>query len=177
MRNTILALCLTLTVGTTNALADNAPMDFLQSLDGKFRGRGVAVLPVSGREERVSCQLNNTFDENTKKLSIMGRCATTQGKMEVSGELLIKTDGNFEGVFISPSKDMELKESHINFADNALTISTTTYDKRMDKTSKAKQIVKLGEGGEGFSSEFELFDYAKNKYQSIGTLEFKSNKK
>ncbi len=177
MKKVILALCITAMMGTSNAVASDASMDFLKSLDGKFRGRGIAVLPVSGREERVSCQLDNVLDEESQKLSITGRCATTQGKMEVSGELLIKSDGNFDGIFISPSKDMELKESIISFTENALTISTTTLDKRNGKTSKAKQIVNLDEAGSGFSSVFEYFNATKNEYQSLGTLKFIANNK
>lgn len=177
MRNFALVLCLSLMTGGSNAYADEASMDFLESLDGKFRGRGLAVLPISGREERVSCQINNAFDEASRKLSITGRCATTQGKMEVNGELIVKEDGNFEGVFISPSDNMELKESQIDFTDDALTISTVTYDIKKDKTFKAKQIVKLSEAGKSFSSAFELFSEEKNAYQNVGTLEFKSNGK
>jgi len=163
--------------GTSTVYASDASMSFLESLDGKFRGRGLAYLPVSGRAERVSCQLENAFDKATKKLSITGRCATTQGKMAVSGELIMKDDGNFEGVFISPSDNLELKESQINYANDQLTISTVTYDKEKDKSYKAKQVLKLSEKGESFSSEFELFNDEENAYQSVGTLEFKASGK
>jgi len=173
----ILALSLFLAMGANNAVAENASMEFLKNLDGKFRGRGLAVLPVSEREERVSCQIENAFDDENKKLSITGRCATTQGKIDVSGELLIKEDGEIEGVFISPSEDVVLKESNIGIIDDTLIISTVTYDKKKDKRSKTKQIVKIDEPGQKFTSNFELFDEEKDAFLPIGTLEFKSNKK
>ena len=173
----ILALSLMLASVPNYANAQTSSEAFLKNLDGTYRGRGLAVLPVSGREERVSCQIENVFDEGEKKLSITGRCATTQGKIGVTGELLIKGNGKIEGTFISPSENVELKNSAIEIVGGKLVISTETFDKKKAKTSKAKQIVEVSEPGQKFTSEFELFDEEKNAYMPVGTLDFKSNRK
>ena len=149
---------------------DNAPEAFLQALEGEFRGRGEARIAVSRSEERISCRLDNSFDSSRQALDVVGTCATTQGKADVNGKLVLQ-DGEVVGSFLSPFRDSEITQSDSKFSEDRLVISTSMVSKSTGNLSRMRQIISRDEGG-GFRSVFQKFDNASDAYQDTGYVEF-----
>ena len=155
---------------TLKTAAEETPQAFLEGLNGKFRGRGEAIIELTNRQERVSCKLANTLADDTKVLSISGICATTQGKASVDGKLEV-VDGKVVGSFLSPFNDSEITQSHSNFSDGKLVLSTSFVNKDTGNLSRTRQIVVSNESG-GFNSTFQKFDNSAGDYKDTGYVEF-----
>lgn len=157
-----------LLMGNVNA-EENAE-NFLESLNGEFRGRGEAILELSNRQERVSCKLDNTFNSENKVLEIAGVCATTQGKAEVEGKLSM-VNGKVVGSFLSPFKNSKITKETSNYDDGKLVISTAFVSNDTGNLTRMRQIVVNDEKG-GFNSTFQKFDNASGAYKDTGYVEF-----
>ncbi len=59
--------------------------DYLESLDGNWRGGGVIEVGDDAKETRVRCSLRNSI--KSEKLDIAGRCASSAGTRPIRGEL------------------------------------------------------------------------------------------
>ncbi len=149
--------------------ADTAE-NFLEALNGEFRGRGKAVLELSNRQERVSCKLDNNFDAENKVLNIVGVCATTQGKAEVEGKLSM-VNGKVVGSFLSPFRNSDITKESSNYDKGKLIISTALVNKDSGNLSRMRQIVVNNPDG-SFNSTFQKFDNASGVYKNTGYVEF-----
>lgn len=152
------------------SFAADSPEKFLEGLNGEYRGRGEAVIELSNRQERVSCKLENDFNSEQQILSIVGICATTQGKAKVDGKLSM-VDGKVVGSFLSPFKNSEITQENSNYDDGKLTISTSFVNKDTGNLSRMRQIVVSNPEG-GFNSTFQKFDNAAGDYKDTGYVEF-----
>lgn len=152
------------------SFASDSPEKFLQGLNGEFRGRGEAVIEISNTQERVSCKLDNNFNAEQKTLSIVGVCATTQGKAQVDGKLSL-VNGKVVGSFLSPFKNSEITQETSSYNDGKLTISTSFVNKDTGNLSRMRQIVVSNSSG-GFNSTFQKFDNAADGYKDTGYVEF-----
>ena len=151
--------------------------DFLQMLDGKFRGRGKVVFQNMTGEQPVSCRIENSYDEAQKVLSVTGNCASTQGKTVVKGQLEI-VEGKIAGSFISPNAKSEITQSNGEIRGDELIVSTSFVNNDSGNLSRIRQIVVLPtEDGTGFMSKFQSYDNASKEYQDTGWVEFSSSKK
>ena len=136
-----------------NAFATSTALEFLQQLEGKFRGKGEAVIPISQKVERVGCSVENTFHADTQTLAIDGKCATTQGKSDVKGSLQVMDDG-VEGSFLSPFADSTITQSSSVFQDGRLIVSTSIVNNSTGNLSRLRQIIAGNEEG-GFTAIFQ----------------------
>ncbi len=166
---TAIYACAALCFATSTAFAD-AASEFLASLDGKFRGRGMATLEFSDEEQRVSCRIENKFDQSSSELKISGECASTQGKTTVRGKLSVK-DGEITGSFISPFPNSELTTSNGVLKDGSLVVSATFVDNDTGNLRRFRQIVST-EKENGFSSSFQSYDNASKLFKEAGSMEF-----
>ena len=150
--------------------AEETPEKFLEALNGEFRGRGEAIIDISDRQERVSCKLDNAFDDEQKVLNISGVCATTQGKAEVAGKLSM-INGEVVGSFLSPFKNSEITQEASNYVQGKLILSTSFVHKETGNLSRMRQIVVSDPEG-GFNSTFQKFDNSLGDYKDTGYVEF-----
>lgn len=144
--------------------------DFLQELEGNFKGSGEAIVGIARQTEKVNCRVSNVFDVDVSALSIKGRCATTQGKTNVEGQLQVK-DGKVIGSFLSPNPNTEITKSSSQIVGDKLIISTSMVDKNTGNLSRMRQIVTTEDEG-GFKSVFMRFDNAKGSYEETGSVDF-----
>lgn len=143
---------------------------FLAELNGKFRGRGEAVLEVTQTQERVSCKVTNAFDSQAQILKVQGVCATTQGKANVEGKLSV-VNGKVVGSFLSPFKNSEITQETSEYVEGKLVLSTSFVNKDTGNLSRMRQIV-VGSPQGGFNSTFQKYDNASGGYKDTGYVEF-----
>ncbi len=153
-----------------NTYAEETPAKFLETLNGEYRGRGEAIMELSNQQERVSCKLDNNFSTEENILSIVGVCATTQGKAEVQGKLSV-VDGQVVGSFLSPFKNSKVTKETSNYDNGTLVISTSFVNNDTGNLSRMRQIVVSNPAG-GFNSTFQKFDNAAGDYKDTGYVEF-----
>lgn len=170
MKNLSFLLALTAIIPFGGALAEETPKTFLETLNGKFKGRGEAVIEISNSQERVSCKLDNALDNQSNILNVSGVCATTQGKASVDGKLEIK-EGKVVGTFISPFKDSEITQSSSVYDSGKLVLSTSFVNKNTGNLSRMRQIVESNSKG-GFNSTFQKYDNASKAYKDTGFVSF-----
>ncbi len=163
-------LLASLALSSSTSFAADSPEKFLEGLNGEFRGRGEAVIEISKSQERVSCKLDNAFNSEEKILSIVGVCATTQGKAKVDGKLSM-VNGKVVGSFLSPFKNSEITQETSDYNDGKLIISTSFVNKDTGNLSRMRQIVVSNPEG-GFNSTFQKFDNAAGGYKDTGFVEF-----
>ncbi len=167
----LLSLALLASVLCTGSVrAENTAEEFLEALNGEFRGRGEAVVELSNNLERVSCKLINAFDAEQKILSIEGVCATTQGKASVDGKLSM-VDGKVVGSFLSPFEDSEIIEEISDYQDGKLILSSSFVNKDTGNLNRMRQIVVSSPEG-GFNSTFQKFDNVAGDYKDTGYVKF-----
>ncbi|MEM9278701.1 MAG: hypothetical protein AAGA76_09010 [Pseudomonadota bacterium] len=152
------------------ALAGDSAQEFLQKLEGNFRGKGEAVIPVSQKVERVSCSVSNTFNAESNTLSIQGKCATTQGKSKVEGSLQVK-DEKVEGSFLSPFSNSTITQSASDYHEGRLILSTSIVDNSSGNLSRLRQIISMTEDG-GFVADFQKFENSSQSYKDRGSVVF-----
>ena len=157
----------------SQAIAQENALEFLKALSGTFKGQGTATIPATNREERVSCKLENTFNNEKNMLAINGLCATTQGKTDVEGELHITQEGALEGWFFSPSSELEVTKSETEIKDKVLIISTVLVNKKDGSTKQNRQLITLQDGKDSFVSSFESYQSETDDYKEIGSVTFK----
>ena len=145
--------------------------EFLESMVGEYRGRGEVLVGPARSQERVSCKLSNNFDAAALALAINGKCATTQGRVDVDGTLKMNDDKNIVGSFLSTSKDSEITQSSGSFSNGSLTLSMSMISKRTGDLSKTRQVVSRNSEG-GFSSVFYKYDNASKSYLETGKVNF-----
>ncbi|MGI9350317.1 MAG: hypothetical protein ACR2O3_02040 [Rhizobiaceae bacterium] len=153
-----------------NAFATDTALEFVQQLEGKFRGKGEAVIPISQKVERVGCSVLNTFQVDTQTLVIHGKCATTQGKSNVKGSLQVTDDG-VAGSFLSPFADSTITQSSSVFQEGRLIVSTSIVNNSTGNLSRLRQIISKNEEG-GFTAVFQKFENASDTYHDSGTVVF-----
>ena len=166
---TAIYACALLCFTASTAFADSAS-EFLGLLDGKFRGRGMAVLEFSEEEQRVSCRIENQFDEAKSELKISGECASTQGKTVVNGKLQVK-DGEIVGSFISPFPNSELTTSNGVFSNGGLVVSATFVENDTGNLRRIRQIVSTPNES-GFKSRIQSYDNETKAFKDAGSMEF-----
>lgn len=152
------------------AHADVPANEFLQALEGIYRGKGEAVMPVSQKTESLRCSLTNSFNLETKTLEIDGRCATVQGKSNVKGSLVVK-DTEIVGSFISPFDDVTITQSTNEYTNGKLVVSTSFVDNKSGKLSKLRQVIKRKDD-DVFEAVFLKFDNASSSYLENGSVVF-----
>ncbi len=170
MRKARLFLCILATMTLSPAYADS-PAKFLAGLDGEFKGRGMAILEFSDKEQRITCKLKNNFDETQEELHISGECASTQGKASVNGKLQI-VDGQITGSFFSPFPNSEMTTSQGTISNGSLVVSAAFVNNETGNLQKVRQIVSRATNS-GFDSKFQSFDNASDSYQDAGSMKFK----
>jgi hypothetical protein len=145
-------------------------LDFLKAMDGKYRGRGKVTLVTSNKEERVSCRIENSFDNQNQQLVMSGECATTLGKTSVQGTLTF-LDGAITGSFIAPFPDSELTDSNSEFIEDKLIIITAFMNNESGETWRIRQTVSASDDG-GFQSLFQNYDPITKVYEDTGEMNF-----
>ncbi len=79
----VTGLCLSIFLAS--AAHASPASDYLESLDGNWRGGGVIEVGDDAKETRVRCSLRNSL--KSEKLDIAGRCASSAGTRPIRGEL------------------------------------------------------------------------------------------
>lgn len=165
-----LALAVPVAANTATAQADAGA--FLKSLEGGWRGSGVAKLPGRETEERISCRVTNDYDSNANELSINGSCATTQFKGSVSGKLNY-TGNDVTGALMGSFDGSRMTKSTGKVDGNELVVSANFVDNATGALWRSRQVVR--KTGEGFSADFFTFENAKGEYVKSGSIQFSSN--
>lgn len=100
------------------AIAQNAPVTsrteaeaFLALYQGSWRGRGESRNGFDEPLESAQCNLDITFNTAELTLSNDGRCASTQGNIDVDGTLTLLPHGTLTGGFFSRFERAELLSS------------------------------------------------------------------
>ncbi|MGI9399915.1 MAG: hypothetical protein ACR2O0_01560 [Rhizobiaceae bacterium] len=158
-----------LAFGPGAALADAG--QFLKSLEGGWRGSGVAKLPGRETEERISCRVNNAYSNSSNELSVNGTCATTQFKSSVQGKL--NHDGNdVTGALMGSFDGARMTKSTGTVKGNQLVVSANFVDNATGALWRSRQIVRTT--GKGFSADFYTYENASGKYVKSGSIKFSS---
>ncbi|MFK5979131.1 MAG: hypothetical protein QM488_09620 [Rhizobiaceae bacterium] len=146
---------------------------FLKGLDGSFRGRGKASYAKGKKKVNVSCQISNKLSADGNKLEVTGVCATTQGKANVKGQLIL-AGTKISGAFFSPSANMNLTKSFGEIKGNVLTVTSYFVSDQSGMLTRIKQVVQRT--AKGFSSSISTYDNASKTYRQSGLIKFKKKK-
>lgn len=156
--------------GPSPAAADAG--SFLLSIEGAWKGRGTARIPGRENEERISCKVDNRYEEKSAALEITGNCATTQSKSSVSGRLSHSGDevtgslmGTFEGATITRSSG--------KLSGNRLVVSTNFLDNATGNLTRSRQVIR--KTGSGFEAEFYTYSNKQRKFVKAGSIAFSAN--
>ena len=157
-------------VGSPNVARADAGA-FLKSLEGGWRGSGVAKLPGRESEERISCRVTNDYDGNANELSINGTCATTQAKSTVNGKL--NFSGNeVTGALMGSFDGSRMTKSTGKVNGNELVVSANFVDNATGALWRSRQVVR--KTGKGFSADFYTYENAKGEFVKSGSIQFSS---
>ena len=144
---------------------------FLKSLEGGWRGSGVARIPGRDTEERISCRLTNAYSNSSNELSINGTCATTQFKSSVQGKL--NHSGNdVTGALMGSFDGSRMTKSTGSVSGNKLVVSANFVDNATGALLRSRQVVRKMD--KGFSADFYTFENSTGKYVKAGTIKFSS---
>lgn len=154
-------------VRSTPAMADAG--SFLRSIAGDWRGRGTAKIPGRETEERISCKVQNQYDDSGSALVVRGNCATTQSKSSVSGKL--EHSGNrVSGSLIGAFAGATITKSDGEVAGGQLVVSTNFVDNATGTLTRSRQVIR--KTGGGFKADFYLYDNKLGKFAKAGSLDF-----
>lgn len=144
---------------------------FLKSLEGGWRGSGVARIPGRETEERISCRVTNAYSDSSNELSINGSCATTQFKSSVQGKLS-HSGNDVTGALMGSFDGSRMTKSTGTVSGNKLVVSANFVDNATGALWRSRQVVR--KTGKGFSADFYTFENSKGKYVKSGTIRFSS---
>jgi len=66
---------------------------YVKKLVGNWRGGGIVAISSKGKKVKLRCKSTNILDEKKRKLSMRGRCASTQGTRALSVSIGYSADG------------------------------------------------------------------------------------
>ncbi len=153
------------------ASADDAG-DFLKQLQGSWRGRGQATIPGREEAERITCQVNNIYEEVSAELRVTGECASTLGKTPVNG-MLSHNGSNVSGSLINAYKGATVTKSVGSIVAQSLEVSSNFVDNATGNLTRTRQVVHMSEGG--FTADFYTFDNSTGTFKAAGSLTFSLN--
>lgn len=137
-----LAAALALSLPVTPARADAAA--FLESLQGKWRGSGTVRTP-RGRQVRARCGLTNSWADNLRRLTLSGRCASTQGARAVRGSLTASKDGDaISGSAFGSVAGARVVSTSSRYSRNRITITSRVVDTRVGRTARTRTVITGG---------------------------------
>ena len=158
------------TVLIVPSVATAATNKVFSALEGKFRGRGTAIVGTSGKKVRISCQLTNSYNEKTGKLKMNGKCASTQGKRKINGAIAHKGN-SVSGSYFSVRSGVKMTKSSGKTNGSNMTIFASFFDEQMGSLIKIKQVIKVSGGG--FNANLMTYDNKTRKYKTSGNISFK----
>jgi len=159
-------MAIAMACASASPAAADATGDFLKALDGKFKGRGTARLTSREETEKVTCQMNNSYDSDAKELKLSGSCASAQAKSSVRGKLSHE-GGNVSGTLFD--QGASITKSNGKVSGGQLTIETNLMDKA-GKLIQTRQVIRLQ--GRGFSAKFYVYDKDSSKFELSGSMDF-----
>ena len=168
-----LALCLGLLAASMPAsAAADAADDFLKSIEGKWRGRGTAIIPGRSGAERIVCQVTNSYSAETRQLRVNGECASTQGKTIVSGKLT-HAGSSISGSLINAFKGATVTKSSGSMIGENMEVSSSFVDNSTGNLTRTRQVFRKSPAG--FTAEFFTFDNVSGAFKPAGTIAFSTN--
>lgn len=162
----IVQACVVIMPSSANAGAT----DVFSKLDGSFKGSGTSLAGSDGKKRRVTCSLTNTYKKSTGKLTMRGKCASSQGSIGVKGSISHKGNA-VTGTYISLRSSLKNTKSSGKVGKNSISIYSSFVDKKTSKLIKVRQVIQLT--GSGFQTDFQAFDSKSKKYKPAGVISFK----
>lgn len=146
-------------------------LNAFESLEGKYKGSGTALMEAGGKKVRVSCSLTNTVDGS--KLKVRGKCASSQGARRISGSL--SGNGNsVSGNFLGATGTAKMVGSSGSVKGKTMTIVSSFVDETKGERIKVRQIIRVA--GSGFKAEFYTLNSDSKRYEAAGSISFKKKK-
>ena len=149
----------------TPALAGPAD-NYISKLDGNWRGGGVLTTP-DGKKVKLRCATKNSLSDGQQRLSMNGRCASSQGKASLRGRLRTTDDGaQFTSVSFTIAGRGRYSSARLN--GNTLTLNGTG---KVDggRTVSLRSVIRGG----GNRYSITLFDNDGGSWNDRGTLTFR----
>ncbi len=168
MKRILVAIAALMLIVPTASMA--ATNKVFSALEGKFRGKGTAIVGSSGKKVRISCQLTNSYNEKTGKLKMNGKCASTQGKRKINGAIAHKGN-SVSGSYFSVRSGVKMTKSSGKTNGSNMTIFASFFDEQIGSLIKIKQVIKVSGGG--FNANLLTYDNKTKKYKSAGKISFK----
>ncbi|MGD9737951.1 MAG: hypothetical protein AB7O56_09955 [Bauldia sp.] len=98
---------------------------FLALYQGSWRGRGESRNGFDEAMENAQCNLDVVFNTAELTLTNDGRCASTQGGVDVDGTLTLNPDGTLSGGFFSRFERATLLSSSGRILTNQIVVEAT----------------------------------------------------
>ena len=171
IRILVAILTIMLIVPTASMAATN---QVFSALEGKFRGKGSAIVGSSGKKIRLSCQLTNSYSKKSGKLKMSGKCASTQGSRKISG-VIAHSGNSVSGSYFTARSGVQLTKSYGKTNGNNMTIFASFIDEQIGSLTKIKQVIKVSDSG--FNAHVFTFDKKTKKYKPTGRFSFKRKRK
>lgn len=156
--------------GTIDVSSARTLSQFLEALDGKWRGSGVVKYGVEGGALKVKCAFKFSHDAQRRVLTNSGKCVTTKGKQNTRGKINYKANGkNLSGTFIS-SQNIKVTQSYGRYTGSKIILNSTFLSDA--QLTKAKTVVVL-KSKKSFYVDLYEFGKKQKKYIKLGRLSFR----
>ena len=137
----LLPLIAFLALALPSAPAHANASSFLESLKGKWRGTGT-VRTQRGRTVRARCGLTNSWADNMRRLTLSGRCASTQGARPVRGSLTASRNGSaISGSAFGSVAGARVVSTSSRYSGNRITITSRVVDTRVGRTARTRTVI------------------------------------
>lgn len=149
--------------------ADAGP--FLQSLEGEWSGDGFYRFEGRQEDERVRCQVSNSYDAAERRLDVNGVCGTAQLKNPIRGSLV--QDGNkVSGAMMGALDGSRMTKSTGSIKGNQLVVRANFVDNATGALYRSQQVIH--KKGDGFEADFYWYSNKLGQFTKSGTIRFTS---
>ena len=140
--------------------------DFLKTLVGEWKGRGVMQAKPGSKPEAVICQFKSRLSQNGRRINNSGFCAGAQAKANVSGSLSYNpSTRKFTGQMLSTGSEEGRSTSTGVLSGKTLSLRTVRFDNRQKVLSRG--VVRVVVSGRSISLRTtETMAATKKRYTS-----------
>lgn len=140
---------------------------YVKNLVGKWRGDGIVAVSSKGKKVKLRCKSTNTLDEKKRKLSMRGRCASSQGTRALSVSIGYTVDGKRLNR-ISYQMAGRGGGSNGQLRGNTLTLNGSVKSSQGGKIPTRSRI-----SGVGGNYSITFFARIDGKWKNRGSLKFR----
>lgn len=159
---------------TPNAVTPNAVAivptisidEFLEKMDGKFSGKGIAEI-IGKKRDNILCKVENVYDGSKDGLLLSGNCASVKGKKAVSGKITY-IDGKLSGALISGA-NVEITKSYGSIVKDTMVLTTYAMHNKTGKLTRVRQ--EISHTDSGITTIFYRYNNKKREYLKVGSLD------